>query len=234
MAQEIDLHGLSLSGIAHRCAAETERFFARLRHDTRPCFELFRRAIAEGCERAWQLVYVQYHALVTGWVRRHTAFPTCGEEAGYLVNRAFEKMWSAMSPTKFARFPNLKSVLRYLQMCAASAVIDAARKAGQPGVDVEAETLPVGGAPGGRAVDDHAIARVHRREFWDAIEARLNDEEERCVVYGSYVLGLKPSQLLDEYPDTFHDVRAIYRVKENVLARLRRDEVLHAHLRGHA
>jgi DNA-directed RNA polymerase specialized sigma24 family protein len=234
MAREIDLQRLSLSGIAHRCATETERFFARLRHDSRFCFELFRRAIADGSQRAWELVYVQYHALVTGWVRRHTAFPTCGEEAPYLVNRAFEKMWSAMSPPKFARFPNLKSVLRYLQMCAASVVVDAARKADPPGVDVEAETLPVGGAPGGRAVDDHALAQVHRREFWEAIEARLNDEEERCVVYGSYVLGLKPGQILEEYPDTFDDVRAIYRVKENVLARLRRDKVLHAFLRGHA
>lgn len=234
MAEEVDLHRLSLSGIAHRCAKETELFFARLRHDPRPCFEMFRRAISEGRQRAWELVYVQYHALVTGWVQRHTSFPTCGEEASYLVNRAFEKMWSAMTPEKFSRFPDLRSVLRYLQMCAYSAVVDAVRKTGPPAVDVEAEALPVGGAPGGRSVDDHALAQVHRREFWEAITARLNDEEERCVVYGSYVLGLKPRQLLEEYSDTFDDVQAVYRVKENVLARLRRDQALHALLRGDA
>jgi DNA-directed RNA polymerase specialized sigma24 family protein len=234
MAQEIDIQRLSLSGIAHRCAKETELFFARMRHDPRPCFELFRRAMVDGCQRAWDLVYVQYHALVTSWVQRHHSFLACGEEATFLVNRAFEKMWSAMTPEKFSRFPDLKSVLRYLQMCAYSAVVDAARKAGPPSADVEAETLPVGGAPGGRPVDDHAISQVHRREFWEAIVSRLNDDQERCVVYGSYVLGLKPRELLDEYPDTFDDVRAVYRVKENILARLRRDEALHALLRGHA
>lgn len=234
MAQAIDFQGLSLSGIAHRCAKETELFFARMRHDPRACFELFRRAMAEGSQRAWDLVYVQYHALVTGWVQRHHSFLACGEEAGFLVNRAFEKMWSAMTPEKFSRFPDLKSVLRYLQMCAYSAVVDALRKAGPPSADVEAETLPVGGAPDGRPVDDHAISQVHRREFWEAIVSRLNDDQERCVVYGSFVLGLKPRELLEEYPHTFDDVRAVYRVKENVLARLRRDEALHALLRGHA
>jgi DNA-directed RNA polymerase specialized sigma24 family protein len=234
MVQEMDLPRLSLSGIAHRCAKETERFFARQNHDPRPCFELFRRAIGEKSQRAWDLVYLQYHALVTRWVRRHGSFPACGEEASYLVNRAKERMWSAMSPEKFSRFPDLRSVLRYLQMCTYSAVVDAIRKAGPLGVDVEAVTLPVGGAPGGRPVEEHALDQVHRRQFWEEVMARLNDDEERCVVYGSYVLGLKPSQLMDEYPNTFDDVRAIYRVKENVLARLRRDKTLRALLRGHA
>jgi DNA-directed RNA polymerase specialized sigma24 family protein len=234
MAEEVDLQKLSLSGIAHRCSQETELFFARRHHDPRPCFELFRRAIAERGQRAWELVYVQYHALVSGWVQRHTSFGSCGEEAPYLVNRAFERMWSALTPEKFSRFSDLKSVLRYLQMCAYSAVVDAVRRAGPPGVDVEAEALPTGGAPGGNPVDDYALAQVHRHEFWDAIATRLNGDEERLVVYGSYVLGLKPRQLLDEYPDAFDDVQAIYRIKENVLARLRRDQELHEFLRGHA
>jgi len=232
MAEQTDLQALSLCGIAHRCAKETELFFAHLQHDPRPCFELFRRALVDGSERAWGVVYLQYHAQVTRWVQRHSSFSTCGEDAPYLVNRAFERMWSAVSPAKFSRFPDLKSLLRYLQMCAYSVVVDAVRRSGPPVVDVEAVVLPVGGAPGGRAVDDHAIAQVHRAEFWEAVTNRLNDEAERCVVYASYVLGLKPRQVLEEYPQTFQSVRDVYRIKENVLARLRRDETLHSLLRG--
>jgi hypothetical protein len=234
MAQEIDLETLSLSGIAHRCATETQRFFARLCHDPRPCFELFRRAIAGGNDRAWDLVYLQYHAQVTRWVQRQPSFPVCGEEVSHLVNRAFEKMWSALTPEKFSHFGDLKSVLRYLQMCAYSAVVDAGRRSGSPKADIDVEAWPTAGGPGGRTVSESALAAVHRREFWEAISARLNDEGERCVVYGSYVLGLKPRQLLAEYPGLFADVRDVYRVKENVLARLRRDEVLHALLLGSA
>ncbi len=234
MAQEMDLETVSLSGIAHRCAKETDLFFARLRHDPRPCFELFRRAVACRADRAWDLVYVQYHAQVTRWVHRQPSFPDCGEEASYLVNRAFEKMWSAITPEKFAQFADLKSVLRYLQMCAYSAVVDAVRKAGPQTVDLETENLPPGRVPVGSGADDHALAELDRREFWKAISARLNDEEERCVVYGAYVLGLKPRQLLEEYPGVFRDVRDVYRIKENVLARLRRDEALHTLLLGGA
>lgn len=230
MAQENDLEALSLSGIAHRCAKETELFFARLHHDPLPCFELFRRAFAGGCDRAWDLVYVQYHAQVARWVQRQPSFPVCGEEVSYLVNRAFEKMWAAVTPEKFSHFADLKSVLRYLQMCAYSVVVDAVRKAGPQAKDVEEELLPAMRAQAGRTAGDQALTQVHRREFWEAISARLNDEQERCVVYGSYILGLKPREILDTYPRAFHDVRDIYRVKENVLARLRRDQALHTFL----
>jgi hypothetical protein len=54
----------------------------------------------------------------------------------------------------------------------------------------------------------------------------LHDEKERRVVYGSFVLALKPRELYAQFQDTFRDVNEVYRVKENVLARLRRDAEL--------
>ena len=234
MAQESDLQALALAGVAHRCAKETELFFARCRYDPRYCYELFRRAVVDGNQQAWALVYHQYSPLVTGWVHRHVHYPYCGEESPYLVNCAFVKMWSAMTAAKFGCFPDLKSVLRYLQMCAHSAVVDELRKSAVPTADIEAETLPSSGAPNGRAVDDHALSQVSRSDFWAAITVRLHDEKERCVVYGSYILGLKPRQLLEEYHCIFADVREIYRVKENILDRLRRDVELKASLFSHA
>ena len=62
-------------------------------------------------------------------MQRHAAFPASGEEAQYFVNRAFDKLWTAMTPQKFERFPDLKSLLRYLQMCVHSAIIDHVRVA---------------------------------------------------------------------------------------------------------
>jgi DNA-directed RNA polymerase specialized sigma24 family protein len=233
MAQETDLQALTLSGLAQRCARETELFFARCRHDPRYCFEIFRRAVVEGCQQAWAQVYAQYSPLVTNWVHRHIHYPDCGEETPFLVNRAFEKMWAAMTSAKFSRFPDLKSVLRYLQMCAHSVVIDELRKSVALAANIDAETLPSSGSPNGRSVDDHALTMLHYNDFWDAIGERLHNEKERYVVYGSYILGLKPRQLIEEYRYTFHDVREIYRIKENVLARLRRDAELKDFLYGH-
>jgi DNA-directed RNA polymerase specialized sigma24 family protein len=223
MSDQIDLHLLALASIAHRCTRETEAFFQRRSHDPAYCYELFRRAIVDRCQPAWDVIYAQYRPLVAGWVERHPAYVVSGEEVQFFVNRAFEKMWAALDPAKFARFPNLKSLLRYLQMCVHSTIVDQSRKAEQAVASVQVESLSDRSSTDGTRRDDPALAGVYRQEFWEQIDARLNDEKERRVVYGSFVLGLKPRELHARYQDTFGDVRDVYRIKENVLARLRRD-----------
>jgi len=230
MPHRTGLESLSLSHVAGRCASETERYFARQRHDPLPCFELFRRAIRGHDQLAWQHVYTQYHPLVSGWVRRHSGFASTGEEVQYFVNRAFEKMWLALNPDRFDQFPNLKSLLRYLQMCVHSTILDVLRAREAPVQDLPAEALAPGqrsAAQGERAaVEQTALGQVHRQEFWSEISARLHNEQERRVVYGSFVLGMKPREVHEHYPGTFRSVKHVYRVKENVLARLRRDSTL--------
>jgi DNA-directed RNA polymerase specialized sigma24 family protein len=226
MSHDADPRLLTLAGIAHRCGQETELFFRHQSHDPRYCFELFRRAIMDHNQRAWEFVYAQYQPLVTGWVKRHSAFPTSGEEVQYFVNRAFEKMWVALTPNKFSRFPNLKSLLRYLQMCVHSVIVDQMRVAEQSVVGVQVEALAAEGRARGPGVENQALARVQRQDFWDQINARLRNEKERRVVYGSFVLALKPRELYAQFGETFCDVNEVYRVKENILARLRRDTEL--------
>lgn len=217
---------LTLVGIAHRCTQESERFFHRQSHDPRYCFELFRRAILHANQRAWEHAYTIYRPLVTGWVKRHSAFPISGEEAQYFVNRAFEKMWSALTPDKFDRFSNLKSLLGYLQMCVHSAVIDETRSSGPDIEDVDDDQLATRREVKGSSIEDRALSRAQRETFWHLIEERLKNEKERLVVHGSFVLNLKPRELYADFQHMFQDVNEIYRVKQNVLARLRRDRDL--------
>lgn len=223
MSHRAELRLLTLAGTAHRCAQETEHFFQRRSYDPWYCFELFRRAIVDRTERAWELVYAQYRPLVAGWVDRHAAFPASGEETQYFINRAFEKMWGALTPDKFGRFPDLKSLLRYLQMCVHSVILDHVRMAERSTVGVETEVLTAEGRTESPVVESQALDRVHRQEFWGEINARLHNEKERRVVYGSFILALKPRELCAQFQETFRDVNEVYRVKENVLARLRRD-----------
>jgi len=225
---------LTLSSIAQRCARETELFFQRQSYDPWYCFELFRRAIVDRSQPAWEHVYGQYQGLVTGWVQRHAAFPVSGEEPDYFVNRAFEKMWAAITPDRFDRFPDLKSLLRYLQMCVHSAILDLARSAEQSTVGIREETAAVANQAEGAGVDDQAMARVYQQELWRAINARLHDEKEQRVLYGSFVLALKPREIYTHFSGTFRDVDEVYRVKENLLARLRRDAELRKLLAEHA
>lgn len=226
MSHKVSLQLLPLAGIAHRCAQETDRFFRRQSYDPRYCFELFRRAILHRNERAWELVYEQYRPLVVGWVERHSAFPSSSEEVQYFVNRAFEKMWSAVSPDKFGRFPDLKSLLSYLQMCVHSAIVDAVRSSEPVTVDANGTVLATASSATGSSIEDRALIRAQREAFWQFVNERLNDEKERLVVHGSFVLALKPRELCAEYPHVFDDVEEIYCIKQNVIARFRRDREL--------
>ena len=227
-----DLRLLALEGVARRCQQETDLFFQGQKYDPRYCFELFCRAIIGRDQHAWQLVYAQYCPLVAGWVERHPAFPDSGEEAQYFVNRAFEKMWAAMTPDKFSHFSNLKSLLRYLQMCVHSVILDQIRVAERSAATIHTDRLGATGRTRGPVVEEQALAQVHRQEFWREIDARLRTDKERQVVYGSFILALKPREIHAQFRETFRDVHEVYRVKENVLARLRRDTELHEFIGG--
>src|SRR6185295_15642499 len=98
MSDATDPRLLTLIDLAHRCAQESDHFFNRQPHDPHYCFELFRRAIFDHDQRAWELIYTQYHRLVAKWVLHHADFPASGEDTEYFVNGAFEKMWAALTP----------------------------------------------------------------------------------------------------------------------------------------
>ena len=226
MNYQTDLQALTLAGIAHRCARETERFFQRQSYDPHYCFELWSRAIVERDQPAWEHIYNQYCPLVAGWVEDHQAFPNSGEEVQYFVNRAFERVWSALTPSKFGQFRDLRSVLRYMKMCVHSVILDEVRRAEQAVVGAQADVASVNGRANGPTVEDQALRRLGQEEFWGKIEARLRGEKERLVVYCSFVLALKPREIYAQYPEMFRDVNEVYRIKENLLARLARDPEL--------
>ena len=226
MAHQTDVEQLTLAGLTHRCAQETDLFFQSQPNDPRYCYELFRRAIKERDQRAWELLYAQYEPQVARWVERHPAFATSSEEVQYVVNRAFEKMWMALPPEKFVRFPNLKSLLRYLQMCVHSVILDQVRVSEKAVVGLPVEDLAPEIIEGGATVEDQVMDHVLQQAFWETIKARLQSEKERRVIYGSFALALKPREIYAHSGELFDDVKEIYRIKENVLARLRRDSEL--------
>ena len=220
------LDQLTLTGIAHRCAQETERYFQRQKHDPRYCYELFRRAIVEREEACWDLIYHRYRPLVIHWVRRHPLFPTCSEEDEFFVNRAFEKMWAALTPEKFDRKADLPGVLEYLHMCANSAIIDHVRSSHRAQL-VAIEEVPEK-ETADHSFEDQVMGDIHAEEIWRSVVSRLHGEQEEKVAYASFVLELKPREILELHPNTFQGVDEIYAIKQNVMARLRRDAELEA------
>ena len=147
-------------------------------------------------------------------------FYSTGEEEAYFANRAFEKIWSAIPPKKFVKFENIKHVLSYLKMCVGSAIVDYYRSQERSRLGLEklkdqmdnAETSP--------------NPSSGRSDLWQFTQKMMKNKNERLVLYASYVLGLKPKEMILEYPGYFKDVKEIYQTKENILARLRRSSGL--------
>ncbi len=230
MIQEQEVDALSLVMLAHHCGQQTERFWQRLVSDSRYCYELFRKALAQPHEPdskvAWNFLHRQYERQTMLWVKKHKSFPSTGREPYDLAELALEKMWVSFANKegKFDDFPSdpeygLKALLKFLQLCVHSVVMDGISRRNElplPGTDDEGRNEPI----------SEDIDRLAAADFWACVHDRLKTEKERIVVDASYAHGLKPRQVYEVYGDIFESVREIHRTKENVLARLRRDESL--------
>ena len=227
MVDNMDQKARSLKELSDSCAQETKRYFLGQPHDPRACYELFRRAIVQRDESAWAVIYQQYQPLVASWVRANQSFYHSGEELQYFVNRAFEKMWNYIPARKFRRFSDLNSLLRYLKMCVASAIIDHTRVHSKLQLEELAEASPVNTLdPHGLALEALVIQRSQAEELWQLLKSLASSKKEARLLYGIYVLGLKPREILQSYPEEFKNVQEIYRVKENLLERLSRNQAL--------
>ena len=228
VCESLDLMQLSLPALVRRCATESDHFYHNRSYDARFAHELFRRALVERDEIAWEHVYTHYSPPVESWVRRSGAFVGSGESSEFFVGAAFTKFWRAVSPERFATFPTLAALLAYLQLCTGSVVIDSVRA--QSWAEMVADdALPTDQTPRVSA-DDQAIERVSRAEFWRYIDTQLHCDAERAVVLGSFVLGMKPGEICEQRPDLFANVGDVYNIKRNVLSRLSRNPELRRRL----
>lgn len=209
---------ISLAGIVHRCKQESLRFFQQIHSNDWFCYDLFRRAIVERKEAAWHYIYLQYEPLVKGWAERHPQFALSEEDAFFFANRAFEKMWNAVSGERFRHFPDLKALLRYLKLCVNAVIIDHIRAQKEPHV-----SLPANGTI---TIDTPIEERLLHEELWRMIDERLNDDKERLAIYCRYNAGMMPREIQAEYSAIFAEVSDVHRILQNVLARLRRDSEL--------
>ena len=215
---------LDVDRLADECADQTARFFSQVTHDTGYCHELFRRAIVGRNSYAWEKIYLIYQPLVASWVRRHSGLPAAGEEVDYFVNSAFEKIWSAVQAEKFNRFQDLAGLLRYLQMCVHSVIIDHNRSNQITTVTLEKFAhLPPPDAP---IIEKSITDKMERNRLWQTMVSLVQDDREMIVLECSFLYDLKPSEIYAAHPDRFESLRELYGVKRNLLNRLRRNPLV--------
>ena len=90
-------------------------------------------------------------------------------------------------------------------------------------VDADEATEEESGDP---SPEEQAIHHSDGQRLWQFIRDHLHDEKERIVIHCSFVLDIKPQEIYELYPQLFESVDEIYRIKQNVITRLRRDPEL--------
>ena len=224
---------LSINELARCCSEETNKFLKQSASNDRYCLELFRRAIVKRDDDAWSCIYQQYAPLVLTWVTQHqSAAPLLGQDgSGPLVNAAFAKFSQALTPAKMANFDSLAAVLKYLKMCVHSVVADEVRSRQSRQYE---ETLElVENEPASDDPADDVVSNISAQSLWQVIQEELNGEDERVLIYLAYIQGMKPGEISSQHRRLFPTVDDVYRIKRNVLERLRRNRRLQAMFRQH-
>jgi DNA-directed RNA polymerase specialized sigma24 family protein len=222
----------SVDRLRQRCKSETEADLSARPSDTRYCHELFRRALTEQNQDAWEAIYSEFALLVRKWISEHPGYGYLDLGSDTFVNCAFTNLWRSLSAReRFARFPELAAILAYLRACARSCVRDEYRRQyhSAESLSLEDESVASAGAapisaaptvpdPGKIVLEREQSDRLHR-----TIARHLQDERDRFVFQASFEWSVRPGEIFALRPDLFSDVQHVYRVKRNLLDRLSRD-----------
>ena len=213
---------LTISQLAKHCQAEAKRYQQTRQSNEAYCLELFRRALVERNETAWQALYAQYRSLIGFWVRSNNRFSQTGEEADFFIDEAFARLWqSHLKKGETAmKLDSLGQCLSFLKICVWSAIEDYSRKAEKDAItgsiSLEDYDRPI---PGVETQVEHALQFDALREtLW----ATVQDERERLVAKESWVYGFTPRQIQERHSKTFVTTEEVSQTKKNVLKRLRR------------
>jgi DNA-directed RNA polymerase specialized sigma24 family protein len=222
---------LSTTELARYCSEETNKFLKQSASDDRFCLELFRRAIIQRDDPAWASIYQQYAPLVLTWIAQHqSAASLLGQDgSASLVNAAFAKFAQALTPAKMENFTSLAAILKYLKMCVHSVVADEVRARQARQLEETLETIEH--EPAADDPADNVVSNISAQHLWQIVQEELNGEEERVLIYLAYVQGMKPGEICVQQRRLFPTVDDVYRIKRNVLERLRRNRRLQAHFR---
>jgi DNA-directed RNA polymerase specialized sigma24 family protein len=212
------LNSYPVEELAQACAEQASRPHASV-DDPDPCYELFCCAFASSNHDAWQAILNQYRKLVSYWLDQHAS-----EDA---IQEVFLRFWkaqqSATSPF-IARFPNIRTVMGYLKKCAITVHIEARR-------NEERQRILWDRLHDAALVESIITSARPNREntgfdLKHLVLSKLKGEGEQVVFESMYYHNLTPREIQVERPDLFSDKRAVYRVKENLMKRLRRDPEL--------
>lgn len=214
---------LTIDDLIDKCRNETQRYLRTGQSNETFCFELFHRALVERDEAAWHAVYSVFQGHVRSWIHKHGG-AYLDDDPEDFVNEAFARLWQYGGRPETARqLDSLGKCLRYLELCAVSAIQDFQRRRAKDALSKATSFEDM------QVADDSTNSpkdQVERDDAWavlrHALEETLQDDRERLVVEESWIYDRAPRQIQARYPQLFATVAHVSQIKRNILKRLQR------------
>ena len=213
---------MSVSMLAEQCIREFGKYRKGEPSDDRYGLELFRRAITQQDQHAWEWLQQCYNQLVLSWIHRHPKREAayCLDSEKNYVAQAFARFWLATTHKQKLEFSTLAAALQYLRASLNGVIIDTLRAYSRS----KEASLPEPGTPGEPLVED----TIDSGELWRLLRDMFPGEQEQRLIYLSFYCGLKPREIVRYRSQEFSDVQTVYRLRRNIYERLLRDS---GHLR---
>lgn len=216
---------LGIDEIIQGCQDESNRPRSQ---ETGYCFELFRRALEEQEQVAWQAIDKQYRRLIRHWIHNYSA-EISREKAEEIVPDALPKFWYALanSATPLTeRFSHIGAILNYLKQCTISVFREHQRQHHRTERIKQRLEAPQDTGIAHLDPADELLSRLDRERLLQLVQnwvkTYVTDVQEQRVLSLSYEEGLTPTEIAQRYPSEFADAPTVRRVKERVLKRARR------------
>lgn len=191
------------------------------------CFELFRRAIEERQNQAWTALKQQYDGLIHHWIIGCSSTPLSWQDREDLIQDTWSNFHRALKKYDISlteHFEHVGALLKFLHNCAYTVTIKHWKRH-QKAKRLQEELIEIG-TKVAEAPEEATLKRIVTDTQRTALrmwrEQHVTSTHEQVVFDCSFKEGLKPKQIAESYPEMFPDTKAVYRIKENLIKRVKR------------
>jgi len=223
----LNIRQQSLSTIVEGCRKISRQMRKRDPAEKKYCFELFRRAIEEGSNQAWAALKQQYDGLIHHWIIGSSGAPLSWQDREDLAQDTWINFHRALKKYNISlakHFEHVGALLKFLNNCAYTATMKHWKRK-QKAKRLQEKLTKI--APKVASAPEEATLKRILTDEWRAAlkkwrEQHITEAHEQLVFDCSFKKGLKPKQIADAYPDMFPNPKAVYRIKDNLIKRVKR------------
>ncbi|MGB0384767.1 MAG: RNA polymerase sigma factor [Ardenticatenaceae bacterium] len=189
-------------------------------------FELFRRAIEERDDGAWNALHLHHTRMIYSWINNHPFGVTLGQQEKEDIT---QETWTKFYRNVIKRpaplvdhFKHVGALFSYLKRCVITVTIDRQRKMAKDNKlqkRLSEDQYMKNSTP--EIMLNRLFKEAQRAAVMEWVTENVTDREERLVLGCSYQEGLRPKEIVERYPNEF-DVHKVYRIKERLLKRAKR------------